>query len=359
MIWDTEEFSWTKADNNSWAIPNSVQDLDEDPLHSYDASATLNNVVLNICRAPDQLQLNQLHDKDFVIKIENTAQSDSGANANITPHLQLLRDVRWFDPVSIGNAQKDSTLTVTAIGKFPLQTDQGIILINMYYSPNATNTIISPTAICSQVDHTDGFHQWSNIRSKKGYLEFIRSDSIDEANFRVMLVEDNGLWYHSEAGYVSSTSDSSLQVNALSDAAKYELWHQRLGHCGAWALENAHKHCIGVPKLRGHRSISVPHVWRESCAPNEATISVPHVCRESCAPNEATISVTVTLEPSSTIVALSKKLQLTILRSTYETPLSSIIPFRRTILMNFICPTLIPVSTFIWTLDLLEDLNMF
>ena len=258
MIWDTEEFSWTKADNNSWAIPNSVQDLDEDPLHSYDASATLNNVVLNICRAPDQLQLNQLHDKDFVIKIENTAQSDSGANANITPHLQLLRDVRWFDPVSIGNAQKDSTLTVTAIGKFPLQTDQGIILINMYYSPNATNTIISPTAICSQVDHTDGFHQWSNIRSKKGYLEFIRSDSIDEANFRVMLVEDNGLWYHSEAGYVSSTSDSSLQVNALSDAAKYELWHQRLGHCGAWALENAHKHCIGVPKLRGNSFYKCP-----------------------------------------------------------------------------------------------------
>jgi hypothetical protein len=132
------------------------------------------------------------------------------------------------------NCQRSERLdlkTVTAIGNFPLQTNQGIILINMYYSPNATNIIISPTAICSQVDHTDCFHQWSNIRSKKGYLEFIRSDSSDEVNFRIMLVEDNGLWFHSEAGYVSSISDSSLRVNALSDVAKYELWHQRLGHC--------------------------------------------------------------------------------------------------------------------------------
>ena len=47
-------------------------------------------------------------------------------------------------------------------------------------------------------------------------------------------------------------SVNSIHLNALSDAARYELWHQRLAHCGTWAMENAHKHVIGVPKLRGN-----------------------------------------------------------------------------------------------------------
>eukprot|EP00979_Chaetoceros_neogracilis_P010918 scaffold2615_cov146-Chaetoceros_neogracile.AAC.1 len=53
-------------------------------------------------------------------------------------------------------------------------------------------------------------------------------------------------------------SDPSLHVNRLSDAAKFELWHQRLGHTGTRKLEEAHKCVTGVPKLRGNAFYKCP-----------------------------------------------------------------------------------------------------
>ena len=48
------------------------------------------------------------------------------------------------------------------------------------------------------------------------------------------------------------------RINFLSDAAKFELWHQRLGHIGKSKLELTHKHCDGVPKLRGNAFYKCP-----------------------------------------------------------------------------------------------------
>ena len=120
-----------------------------------------------MCKAPTNLSINALSERDLRMKVTPT-QSDTGANANITPHLGLLLNVRWFEAVTIGNAQTNSSLQVTAIGQFPLQTNRGIVFINMYYSPNATNTIISPTAICIQFEELVGYHQKSNIQKKTG-----------------------------------------------------------------------------------------------------------------------------------------------------------------------------------------------
>ena len=80
------------------------------------------------------------------ITIPHEEQSDTGANAHITPHAHLLHDIRWFEPVTIGNVQKDSLLHVQAIGTFHHKTSDGIKDLHMYYSPNASNTIVSPTA---------------------------------------------------------------------------------------------------------------------------------------------------------------------------------------------------------------------
>ena len=254
---DKAQLEWMKNNNGDSASPTSLRSPDHDPLPSYTACASFNNILLNICEAPKHAKSTHSAKEDLVLKVEDSIQSDSGANANITPHLHLLHNVRWFTPVPIGNAQKDSTLTVEAIGKFPLHTDQGIIFINMYYSPNASNTIISPTAICSQVHGVTGFNQWSDVSTKTGHIQFLYSDPDNQQNFRINLLEDNGLWYHSDAAYIS-TSSGEIHVNALSDAAKYELWHQRLGHCGSWAMTEAHKHCVGVPKLRGNSFYKCP-----------------------------------------------------------------------------------------------------
>lgn len=48
----------------------------------------------------------------------------------------------------------------------------------------------------------------------------------------IPLIGENDLWYHSEQSVHHLPKD--LRVNALSDASKYDIWHQRLAHCGKW-----------------------------------------------------------------------------------------------------------------------------
>ena len=253
LDWDCEELNWFKDANGNWIPPDHFDtQLDTDPLVSYEHTARIDDIVMNITTAPVE-DLHSTAATSETVKL-HLEQSDTGANANITPHLQLLHDVRWFNPVTIGNAQKDSTLQVSAIGKFPLRTSEGIRDINMYYSPNATNTIVTPTAICKQSDNLIGFHQWSNVESNEGVLSFVDADN--NTNFLISMTGDNGLWYHSATP--NPVTVKSIQVNAMSDAALWELWHQRLGHCGRWAMENAHKHVDGIPKLRGNSFYKCP-----------------------------------------------------------------------------------------------------
>ena len=71
----------------------------------------------------------------------------------------------------------------------------------------------------------------------------------------------NDLWYHTDLK-VDRTANHlispELRVNRLSDAAQFELWHQRLAHCGSGVLEEIHKHVDGVPKLRGNAFYKCP-----------------------------------------------------------------------------------------------------
>ena len=249
LDWSTEEANWVKDEQGGW-IPNDPSlKLDDDPIEIYSRVAALDDIQMNITAAPSPMPTTNPTDK-FVIEME---QSDTGANASITPHIELLTDVRWFDPVTIGNAQKDSNLSVQAIGKFKISTSTGPREINMYYAPNASNTIISPTAICKHRGLI-GFHQWSNCETNEGLLNFVSQDGEDD--FLISICGTNGLWYH--ASTPPKVNVVSVQVNALSTAAMWELWHQRLAHCGRWAMENAHKHVIGVPKLQGNSFYKCP-----------------------------------------------------------------------------------------------------
>ena len=253
LDWDCEDLNWVKDSHGHWIPPDDWNtQLDDDPLVSYEHTAKLHNIVMHVTTAP-VLDLPDEPTLPSGIEV-HMEQSDTGANANITPHLHLLHDVRWFNPVTIGNAQKESSLTVSAIGKFPLRTSQGIRDINMYYSPNASNTIITPTAICRQSDHLIGFHQWSNVKTNEGVLSFVDGDN--NTVFLISMKGENDLWFHSTDA--PPITVKSIHVNALSDAALWELWHQRLGHCGRWAMENAHKHVDGVPKLRGNSFYKCP-----------------------------------------------------------------------------------------------------
>lgn len=51
----------------------------------------------------------------------------------------------------------------------------------------------------------------------------------------------------------------------MSQAASYELWHQRLCHPGTNIMQNIHKHSKGVPILKGNTFWKCPSCLQGKC----------------------------------------------------------------------------------------------
>ena len=92
-----------------------------------------------------------------------------------------------------------------------------------------------------------------NCKDNTGYIIFDPSVQEDEPVV-FHLYSENNLWYHTEApkSPVIATMGISPQINSMSNAAQYELWHQGLLHPGTNIIQNIHKHVHGIPKLRGN-----------------------------------------------------------------------------------------------------------
>jgi MarR-like DNA-binding transcriptional regulator SgrR of sgrS sRNA len=72
---------------------------------------------------------------------------------------------------------------------------------------------------------------------------------------------ENNLWYHyidqvSEQEYEQIGTNTQAVVRALSNGTAYQLWHHRLGHVSDKIMQEVHKNCIGVPKLKQHRFLN-------------------------------------------------------------------------------------------------------
>ena len=76
-------------------------------------------------------------------------------------------------------------------------------------------------------------------------------------------MEEDILNHHKELFSADGTPITPT-VNCLSDAAKWELWHQRLAHPGNRIMEQRHIHADGVPALRGNVFFQCP-----SCMKNK------------------------------------------------------------------------------------------
>jgi hypothetical protein len=74
---------------------------------------------------------------------------DGGANRSITndsTNLQNYKNIKKY-PIS-GVAAGEAALTCTGVGYFPWQADTGkVVLVRCFYSPDAADTILSPTDI--------------------------------------------------------------------------------------------------------------------------------------------------------------------------------------------------------------------
>ena len=253
--WDTKEYEQHVHENG---IPQETVDTYRDFMQR-------NNIE---CKRVDATKQPQEHTDTFhlptpilIDSVQNKPnQSDTGANTNATPHLHQLRDVIWVEPATISSAEQGARMTTHAVGTFDLVCNDIAIPISMHYCPQLTNTIVSPTAVAEQHSHLySGYHIYTNLDSKEGSIRLIsREGDTNDAIWHIY--SDNGLWYHQESRtqQMVKQDHKCMNISAISAAAKYELWHQRLAHCGTWALENMHHYTIGVPKLKGNSFYKCP-----------------------------------------------------------------------------------------------------
>ena len=181
-----------KTDN--WYIPSMDLPVDQTkdfPTETYDDTFLCNDITLNRCSAPDDAELEQAN-------VTAQIQSDTGANANITSDISVLDDVQWVQPVNCDSAKKGATISIQAIGKYLIRGTT--ITINMYYSPDVTGTIISPTAIVRQnTDKFVGYQKYMNLDQDNGYILLVAR--LDHEDVKIPLYQTNDLCYHCHSHY--------------------------------------------------------------------------------------------------------------------------------------------------------------
>ena len=256
--WQPHELEWIKHDSTKWKpTPQSstIHSLRHDdpltfmqnefPQHHFEPITSLS-----------QSNIHSVTNADSRIEIFSAQQSDSGANTSATNNISLLHDVTYIKPLEVNSATKESPMRMQAIGRLHIRTITGQVLKPIcYYSSDITGTIISPDAIARQYsDQIRGFRKICNCHTDRGYLIFTPSDD-EREEMIIPLYSLNGLWYHKDMSYTTTshhTQPSGKTIHKLSTAASFELWHQRLCHPGSNAMQTIHKHCDGIPQLRGN-----------------------------------------------------------------------------------------------------------
>ena len=126
----------------------------------------------------------------------------------------------------------------------------------MYYCPDVDNTIVLPTEIVRQnISQFIGYQKYLRMDKSVGHIWLIAQESYQDIHIPIYAV--NNLCYHHHSHMVVDLTkwedESGIpKVNCLSDAAKWELWHQRLVHPGTRVMEQQHQCSDGVPQLHGN-----------------------------------------------------------------------------------------------------------
>jgi dUTP pyrophosphatase len=180
-------------------------------------------------------------------------QLDGGANRSITNNPAILTRYQPTPGYAIYGVNKDDVaLTCTARGYIPWAADNGdIVYVPCYYSPDAAETIISPTDVVMSHSHLyTAWGQFAHVLTGQGHITFYRTDGTNHTTFSLRM--QNGLWYndtdilHCFPGPTTAKSKQHKAIaHRLTGMARYELWHQRSCHCGKQKLTQLHKHVDG------------------------------------------------------------------------------------------------------------------
>ncbi len=153
----------------------------------------------------------------------------------------------------MSSAGGENDIHCTGKGLLPWHAPNGdTILITCYYSPQALETIVSPSDIVSSYYTQD--HKWTqhaDFSTNKGYIEFTNNNNSQTTRFP--LTNKNNLWYYSSTNYADTDirPDSNTPIiHRVTARNLYDLFHARLGHPGERVLTNIHHYVDGIPKLR-------------------------------------------------------------------------------------------------------------
>ena len=148
----------------------------------------------------DDITIKQCAQPKDTVKIslatDHKVQSDTGANANITSDLSILEDIKWVEPVFCKSAKKGASIEVHAIGKYSIRGTP--LKINMYYCPDADNTIVSPTAIVRQnISQFIGYQKYLRIDKSVGHIRLIAREGHQDIHIPIYAVNDLCCHHHS------------------------------------------------------------------------------------------------------------------------------------------------------------------
>ena len=219
------------------------------------ASTDIGTKSIYACR--DTTKLGSVHRLKLILQL----QSDSGANRNVTNEKSFLQQYRTIKLYSISGINENPSADISCIGYgfMPLTSTRrnNNIMIKVLHCPNCSGTIVSPTAIITQfIDHYQGWNISTNCDTGLGTLRLLYHNGVQLDEFP--LQKHNDLWYHSGFSPTSDVLSSPPKINLLSNAASFELWHQRLAHPGQNTMQIVHQHVLGVPKLRGNAFYKCP-----------------------------------------------------------------------------------------------------
>ena len=186
--------------------------------------------------------------------IDLKVQNDPGANRSITDRKDCLYQYKTLaTPLPVHGVSSDGPAIVcVGVGLLPWKSKEGdVILIQCYYCPQATGTIISPTGITRK--YSSKYSGWTmHVDSDKeeGSIKFLSRDGFSHSTFDCYLRND--LCYHNislDNLKHSLRPDATPTIRHISAAAETELWHQRLGHPGKRIMRIISDKVKGVPKL--------------------------------------------------------------------------------------------------------------
>lgn len=320
---DIPELLWSRDEDGRWHPP----DISSTSMHTADSSSHDDLVHLEdeYCNFASQDSyktvplsirfLDSTHNDDHIpTSTSSSFQDDNGSNTTCLAFhdRHLMHNIRYIEPISCDTAHKDGTVNIIAIGTIYLKNDDGVLLpTTAYLSKDLPVSIISPNAILR--DHRKTFvayQHYANIDTDTGFLRFIAREG---ANVTFPLSSKNLLWFHKADTFVSDpmalrsmnidqqccsscTSNASgsqflpMTINRLSDAASFELWHQRLMHPGINTMKHQAQASLGVPPLKGNAFYKCASCMASKCTKKPVRTSLGTQQKKNSTPDIATAS---------------------------------------------------------------------